>query len=77
MSTQVYFESTMFCTIYSSDEPARCAKFNTDFKSCRVFLLEGLNFQKAEGNIWATLGAMRWLVIQNFQEILAIEDKIK
>lgn len=45
----------MFYTSYSSDEPARCAKYSTDFKYCRVFLLEGLNFQKAEGNSWATL----------------------
>jgi len=36
------------------------------FKYCRVFLLEGLNFQKSEGKNWATLGAIRWLTVQNF-----------
>lgn len=40
----------------------------TQFLNILVLLLDGLNFQKAEGKKWSTSDYIKWLAIQNFRK---------
>lgn len=48
----------------------------TQFLNIIVLLLDGLNFQKAEGKKWSTSDYIKWLAIQNFRKEQQ-KDKMK